>query len=141
MDTPSKQEFSSQLRLPPGHTAPPVLEGVSRPSAQCSILETGVGGVYSVELGGLEGCGVRECIEQGETWLCLLIRLPLLQGLFILSFHSFILSSFHPFIRSSFHPFILSSFHPSFHPFILSSFHPFIPSSLINELITFNYAV
>ena len=125
MDTPSKQEFSSQLRLPPGHTAPPVLEGVSRPSAQCSILETGVGGVYSVELGGLEGCGVRECIEQGETWLCLLIRLPLLQGLFILSFHSF----------------ILSSFHPSFHPFILSSFHPFIPSSLINELITFNYAV
>ncbi|XP_023343337.1 uncharacterized protein LOC111712831 isoform X2 [Eurytemora carolleeae] len=83
MDTPSKQEFSSQLRLPPGHTAPPVLEGVSRPSAQCSILETGVGGVYSVELGGLEGCGVRECIEQGETWLCLLIRLPLLQGLML----------------------------------------------------------
>jgi len=29
----------------------------------------------------MEGCGVRECKEQGETWMCVTIRFPLLTGL------------------------------------------------------------
>ena len=80
------------LRLPPGHSAPPVLEEApsSLPGCQVSspckyfcdsvlifsaqIAGTTLQGVYLVELGQLEQCGVRECEEQGELWLCLLVR-------------------------------------------------------------------
>ena len=37
--------------------------------------------VYLVDLSLLGECGVRECEEQGEVWLCLLVRYPVLHGL------------------------------------------------------------
>ena len=39
------------------------------------------GGVFLVDLDRLAACGVRECEEQGEAWLCLLVRYPVLRGL------------------------------------------------------------
>ena len=71
METQSR--FSSVLRLPPGHSAPPVLEEVSATSG-CQIAATTLGDVFLLDLVRLEECGVRECEEQGETWLCLLVR-------------------------------------------------------------------
>ena len=72
METQSR--FSSILRLPPGHTTPPVLEEVPTQSPECQISATTLENVYLVDLVSLDQCGVRECQEQGETWLCLLVR-------------------------------------------------------------------
>ena len=77
----SQSRFSSVLRLPPGHTAPPVLEEAPAGAPACQIGATTLQDVYLVDLVELEECGVRECEEQGETWLCLLVRYPVLRGL------------------------------------------------------------
>ena len=77
----SQSRFSSVLRLPPGHTAPPVLEEAPAGAPACQIGATTPQDVYLVDLVELEECGVRECEEQGETWLCLLVRYPVLRGL------------------------------------------------------------
>ena len=69
------------LRLPPGHTAPPVLEEVPQTREECQIAATTLDSVYLVDLVLLDQCGVRECEEGGETWLCLLVRYPVLRGL------------------------------------------------------------
>ena len=37
--------------------------------------------MFLVDLSLLAECGVRECQEQGESWLCLLVRYPVLRGL------------------------------------------------------------
>ena len=71
--------FSAVLRLPPGHTAPPVIEEARHGS--CQISPTTLQEVFLVDLSLLEECGVRECKEQGESWLCLLVRYPVLRGL------------------------------------------------------------
>ena len=74
------------LRAPrPGGGAllPPRLSGQQSPCKYfcdgviifcAQIAGTTLQGVYLVELGQLEQCGVRECEEQGELWLCLLVR-------------------------------------------------------------------
>ena len=108
MSTESVTTFSAVLRLPEGHTAAPVLDGLPRlpAPAACRIAsldgpagqyrgeevaghagppagryKEGVAGPYSVELGQLAPCGVRECEEEeGEAWLCLLVRFPILTG-------------------------------------------------------------
>ena len=105
MDTPTTKSFSASLRLPIGHASPPILEhfstgvdggnGASTTSgsgvniggvagnedSSCTIISGPVPGMYNVELAGrLDGCGVRKCTEQGEEWLCLLVRFPLLKG-------------------------------------------------------------
>ena len=76
MKTDSQSRFSSVLRLPPGHSAPPVLEEAPAPpqSGGCQISATTLEGVFLVDLDRLAECGVRECEEQGQTWLCLLVR-------------------------------------------------------------------
>ena len=71
METQSR--FSSVLRLPPGHSAPPVLEEASV-TAGCQIAATTLGDVFLLDLVRLDECGVRECEEQGQAWLCLLVR-------------------------------------------------------------------
>ena len=38
-------------------------------------------GIFALDLSHLDGCGVRECSEEGETWLCVLVRYPLMNGL------------------------------------------------------------
>ena len=87
MNSPSTKSFSATLRLPVGHTTPPVLEAqISSPGGGCDIYPASVPGLYILELGGLEGgglegCGVRSCVEGGEEWLCLLVRFPLLKGM------------------------------------------------------------
>ena len=105
MDTPTTKSFSASLRLPIGHASPPVLEhfstgadgsnsgasptigsgvnigGVANDDSSCTIISGPVPGMYNLELAGrLQGCGVRKCTEQGEEWLCLLVRFPLLKG-------------------------------------------------------------
>ena len=66
-----------------GALLPPRLSGQQSPSKYfcdgvlifcAQIAGTTLQGVYLVELGQLEQCGVRECEEQGELWLCLLVR-------------------------------------------------------------------
>jgi hypothetical protein len=81
MATESVTTFSARLRLPEGHSAAPVLDGPARlpAPAACSIAALSVG-EYSLQLGQLAACGVRECQEQGEAWLCLLLRFPILSG-------------------------------------------------------------
>ena len=83
LKTDTQARFSSILRLPPGHSAPPVLEEVPAPqqSTGCQISATTLDNVFLVDLDRLDECGVRECEEQGETWLCLLVRYPVLRGL------------------------------------------------------------
>ena len=76
----SHASFSAVLRLPPSHTAPPVLEDTGR-SGSCQISATSLEDVFLVDLSLLAECGVRECQEQGESWLCLLVRYPVLRGL------------------------------------------------------------
>ena len=76
----SHSRFSAILRLPPGHSAPPVLEESTNP-AGCSISASSLQDVYLLDLASLETCGVVECEEQGEPWLCLLVRYPALRGL------------------------------------------------------------
>ena len=76
----SQSRFSAVLRLPPGHAAPPVLEETSDPNT-CTISATSLQDVYLVDLTRLAACGVVECEEQGEPWLCLLVRYPALRGL------------------------------------------------------------
>ena len=75
----SHASFSAVLRLPPSHTAPPVIEEGGEGS--CQISATSLADVFLVDLSLLAECGVRECEEQGETWLCLLVRYPVLRGL------------------------------------------------------------
>ena len=76
----SHEFFEAVLRLPPGHNAPPVLEGGK--DGSCQIAPTNSPDVYVVDLDhGLAECGVRQCEEQGESWLCLLVRYPVMRGL------------------------------------------------------------
>ena len=76
----SQASFSAVLRLPPHHSAPPVLEEAGG-HGSCQISTTSLESVFLVDLSLLAECGVRECEEQGETWLCLLVRYPVLKGL------------------------------------------------------------
>ena len=76
----SQSRFSAVLRLPQAHAAPPVLEETPHTDS-CSISATSLQDVYVVDLTSLASCGVVECEEQGETWLCLLVRYPALRGL------------------------------------------------------------
>ena len=111
MATESITTFSAALRLPAGHTAAPVLDspGAARLPA-CTILpghqpeaggsgqpavpgragglghtEAGGPSYYSLQLSQLTACGVRPCRgeeeEEGDTWLCLLVRFPILAGI------------------------------------------------------------
>lgn len=75
----SHESFKATLRLPPSHSAPPVLENGQEGPCQISVSD--IPNQYKVELHLLAECGVRECEEQGETWLCLLVRYPVLRGL------------------------------------------------------------
>ena len=77
----SHQSFKATLRLPPGITAPPVLENGQE--GPCQIIPHDIPNQYKIELHRLAECGVRECEEQGETWLCLLVRYPVLRGLML----------------------------------------------------------
>ena len=36
---------------------------------------------FGLDLNNHKDCGVRECIEQGEKWLCVLVRFPKMSGL------------------------------------------------------------
>ena len=36
---------------------------------------------YNLQVHHLSSCGVRDCEEQGESWLCLMVRFPALAGL------------------------------------------------------------
>lgn len=102
MSTESVTTFTAVLRLPEGHTARPVLDGLPRlPAPSACLIQAGpydeelagrygeelagrhgeeLAGRYSLQLSQLAPCGVRECEEQGEAWLCLLVRFPILAG-------------------------------------------------------------
>ena len=86
MATESVTTFSALLRLPTGHTAAPVLDSPSAARLPACTIVPGGPGQYSLQLNQLAACGVRECQGEGDeegggdTWLCLLVRFPILAG-------------------------------------------------------------
>lgn len=38
-------------------------------------------GIFALDLRELANCGVRACQEEGEEWLCVLVRFPVMSGL------------------------------------------------------------
>ena len=38
-------------------------------------------GVFALDLVSMEGCGVRACQVDGEEWLCVMVRFPIMAGL------------------------------------------------------------
>ena len=86
MRSNSVETFTAFLQLPPNFNARPVLEeavneGDGGGPNPCLISETNVEGIFALDLGSLGECGVRSCTEQGEDWLCLLLRFPVMTGL------------------------------------------------------------
>jgi len=79
----SQSNFIATLKLPPSHSAAPVLENIED-KTKCQLELTSSENTYSLKLeGDLSICGVRTCpeLEGGKDWLCLLVRYPVLAGL------------------------------------------------------------
>ena len=78
------ETFTAFLTLPSGFTSRPVLEE-HRPeldgSEACLITPTNVDGLFALDLSLMSECGVRRCEMEGEAWLCVLIRFPVMAGL------------------------------------------------------------
>ncbi|CAL4137529.1 unnamed protein product [Meganyctiphanes norvegica] len=86
MKTSSKESFSAVLSLPEGFEAVPVFEDTptidptTNPS--CRMIPTQLVGMFQLFLSDLNACGIKECRQDnGENWLCLLLRFPVLTGL------------------------------------------------------------
>lgn len=84
MSTTNTKTFTSFLRLPQNFLSPPVLENVGSESidpTQCLITRTNVDGIFALDLSQMESCGVSQCENGGELWMCVTIRFPMLPGL------------------------------------------------------------
>ncbi len=85
MNTPNLESFSAYLRRPDGLTSSPVLESDPAPDASgaCLVTATATDGVFALDLGSLDACGVRTCKADADEadWLCVLIRFPVMAGL------------------------------------------------------------
>ncbi|XP_053636203.1 uncharacterized protein [Cherax quadricarinatus] len=87
MKTGSTSSFMAVLSLPLGYNAIPVFE--DRPTIDptintaCRMIPTQLtNDMFQLIVSDLERCGVRECRQpNGETWLCLQLRFPLVNGL------------------------------------------------------------
>ena len=47
----------------------------------CLIAPTDAVGVFALDLVSMDGCGVRACQVDGEAWLCVMVRFPIMAGL------------------------------------------------------------
>ena len=84
MRTANTETFTAFLRLPQNYLSPPVLENVGSESidpTQCLITRTNVDGIFALDLSRMEACGVSHCENNGEPWMCVTIRFPMLPGL------------------------------------------------------------
>ncbi|XP_042215522.1 uncharacterized protein LOC121861696 isoform X1 [Homarus americanus] len=87
MNTGTTSSFMAVLSLPVGYNAIPVFE--DRPTIDptintaCRMIPTQLtNDMFQLIVSDLERCGVRECRQgNGETWLCLQLRFPLVNGL------------------------------------------------------------
>lgn len=83
LQSPTSNLFTAFLRPPEGQKGTsPVLE--AKPTADedlCLITETNLNSVFALDLNRLEECGVKACSVDGEKWLCLLVRFPIMSGL------------------------------------------------------------
>ncbi|XP_064083710.1 uncharacterized protein LOC135199519 isoform X2 [Macrobrachium nipponense] len=87
MKTETTSSFMALLSLPVGYNAIPVFE--DRPSVDptintaCRMIPTQLtNDMFQLVVSDLDRCGVRECRHtNGETWLCLMLRFPLVNGL------------------------------------------------------------
>ncbi|XP_066944869.1 uncharacterized protein [Macrobrachium rosenbergii] len=87
MKTETTSSFMALLSLPVGYNAIPVFE--DRPSVDptintaCRMIPTQLtNDMFQLIVSDLDRCGVRECRQtNGETWLCLTLRFPLVNGL------------------------------------------------------------
>ncbi|XP_045603456.2 uncharacterized protein [Procambarus clarkii] len=87
MNTGATSSFMAVLSLPVGYNAIPVFE--DRPTIDptintaCRMIPTQLtNDMFQLIVSDLERCGVRECRQpNGETWLCLQLRFPLVNGL------------------------------------------------------------
>ncbi|XP_059088481.1 uncharacterized protein LOC131884654 [Tigriopus californicus] len=83
LESPTSNLFTAFLRPPDGQKeTSPVLE--EKPTADedlCLITATNLNSVFALDLNRLEECGVKTCSVDGERWLCLLVRFPIMSGL------------------------------------------------------------
>lgn len=86
----SRERFSAVISAPDGLLlgAAPVFEDVPTvdplTSRVCQIQPTGQqSGSFQLEVTNLDACGVRTCsgISDGQPWLCLMLRFPMITGL------------------------------------------------------------
>ncbi|XP_037778467.1 uncharacterized protein LOC119575116 isoform X2 [Penaeus monodon] len=87
IDTGSASSFMAVLNLPVGYNSIPVFE--DRPTVDptintaCRMIPTQItNDMFQLVVRDLERCGVQRCRQpNGETWLCLNLRFPLVNGL------------------------------------------------------------
>ncbi|XP_076031821.1 uncharacterized protein LOC143019722 isoform X2 [Oratosquilla oratoria] len=85
LKTDTSQSFNALVTLPEGFEAVPVFE--DRPMVDpttntlCRVIPTQPIGMFRIIVFELDPCGIRECTQaDGEIWLCLTLRLPLVSG-------------------------------------------------------------
>ena len=84
MRTAQTETFTAFLRLPSNFLSPPVLENVGDSPidpVHCLVTRTNVDGIFALDLSKMENCGVRQCENNGEFWMCVTLRFPMLPGL------------------------------------------------------------
>ncbi|XP_065579655.1 uncharacterized protein LOC136039742 isoform X2 [Artemia franciscana] len=85
MKMSSREKFVATIVSPNGQSIQPLFD--SRPSIDpktsrvCQILPGSRTGVHKVEITNLDSCGVQACPQDGQPWLCVSIRIPVVAGL------------------------------------------------------------
>ncbi|RXG51688.1 hypothetical protein Avbf_14400 [Armadillidium vulgare] len=86
LDIGGYQTFEATLALPEGYEAVPVFEDKPRldptTNPNCRMIPTQLVGMFQLIVSKYEPCGVRRCRQSnGESWYCLVLRFPRLNGL------------------------------------------------------------
>ncbi|XP_046639379.1 uncharacterized protein LOC124320586 isoform X2 [Daphnia pulicaria] len=82
----SRERFSAVLSMPEGLVGSnpifedkPAIDPIT--SRICQIQPASRPGTFQLEVTNLDACGVKSCNQNGEPWLCVTLRFPVLAGL------------------------------------------------------------
>nr|CAH0107967.1 unnamed protein product [Daphnia galeata] len=82
----SRERFSAVLSMPEGLLGSnpifedkPAIDPIT--SRICQIQPASRPGTFQLEVTNLDACGVKSCNQNGEPWLCVTLRFPVLAGL------------------------------------------------------------